>query len=70
MLGLFVGSSRLERSNEGAELPAAIHLFQRNLERACADREDLVNEVRITLFHEIGHMLGFDEEGVDRMGLA
>jgi predicted Zn-dependent protease with MMP-like domain len=70
MLGLFVGASQLERGGEGAELPASIHLFQRNLERACADREDLVHELRVTLYHEIGHMLGFDEEGVDRMGLA
>ena len=26
--------------------------------------------MRVTLYHEIGYMLGFDEEGVDRMGLA
>lgn len=70
MLGLFVGSSRLERSPDGAEPPPSIHIFQRNLERAAADREDLVRELRVTLYHEIGHMLGFDEEGVDRMGLA
>ena len=70
MLGLFIGASRLERSPEAAEMPASIHIFQRNLERACADREDLINELRVTLYHEIGHMLGFDEEGVDRMGLA
>lgn len=70
MLGLFVGSSRLERADEGASLPSSIHLFQRNLERACADREDLISELRVTLYHEIGHMLGFDEDGVDRMGLA
>ncbi len=70
MLGLFVGVSQLDRGGESGELPASIHLFQRNLERSCADREDLVMELRVTLYHEIGHMLGFDEEGVDRMGLA
>jgi len=70
MLGLFVGASRLERAGSEATMPASIHLFQRNLERACADREDLVHELRVTLYHEIGHMLGFDEDGVDRMGLA
>jgi predicted Zn-dependent protease with MMP-like domain len=70
MLGLFVGASRLERSGEDASMPPSIHLFQRNLERACADRDDLVQELRVTLYHEIGHMLGFDEDGVDRMGLA
>ena len=70
MLGLFVGASQLERGEATADLPASIHLFQRNLERACADREDLVQELRVTLYHEIGHMLGFDEDGVDRMGLG
>ncbi len=70
MLGLFVGASQLERSEATSDLPSSIHLFQRNLERACADRDDLVHELRVTLYHEIGHMLGFDEEGVDRMGLG
>lgn len=70
MLGLFVGASRLERAPEHAELPSAIHIFQRNLERACSDREDLIQELRVTLYHEIGHMLGFDEEGVEGMGLG
>jgi len=70
LLGLFVGASRLERSHDDAlQLPPTIHLFQRNLERAAFDREELIEEIRITLFHEIGHMLGFDEEGVEAMGL-
>jgi predicted Zn-dependent protease with MMP-like domain len=70
MLGLFVGPSQLDRSHEDAlELPPSIHLFQRNLERASLDREELIEETRITLYHEIGHMLGFDEEGVEEMGL-
>ena len=70
LLGLFVGPSQLERSHQDAfELPPTIHLFQRNLERASMDREELIEETRITLFHEIAHMLGFDEGGVEEMGL-
>jgi predicted Zn-dependent protease with MMP-like domain len=69
MLGLFVGVSRLERTEAALDLPPSIHLFQRNLERAALDREELVSEIRVTLYHELGHMLGFDEEGVERMGL-
>ena len=70
MLGLFVGASELERSElSSGVLPPRIFLFQRNLERACGDHDELVEEIRITLFHEIGHMLGFDEEGVAALGL-
>lgn len=70
MLGLFVGASKLEQSHEdSAALPPEIHLFQRNLERASIDRDELVNEIRVTLYHELGHYLGFDEEGVAEMGL-
>jgi predicted Zn-dependent protease with MMP-like domain len=26
--------------------------------------------IRTTLYHELGHALGFDEEGVDELGLG
>ena len=71
MLGLFIGRSNLERSIEdNLELPPSIYLFQRNLERAALDRDELIEEIRITLYHEVGHMLGFDEAGLDELGLA
>jgi predicted Zn-dependent protease with MMP-like domain len=70
VLGLFTGSSHLERSHwEGVGTPNAIHLFQRNIERVSLDREHLILEIRVTLYHELGHLLGFDERGLDEIGL-
>jgi len=70
MLGLFSGDSELERTEfDTGALPPRIFLFQRNLERACRSHDELVEQIRVTLFHEIGHMLGFDEEGVAELGL-
>jgi predicted Zn-dependent protease with MMP-like domain len=70
MLGLFVGASELDRSAyDSSSLPPRIFLFQRNIERASRDPRELVEETRVTLFHEIGHMLGFDEAGVAALGL-
>lgn len=70
LLGLFVGTTRLDMSEDAtAQLPARILLFQRNLERAARDEAQLAEEIRTTLYHEIGHLLGFDEEGVAAMGL-
>lgn len=70
LLGLFVGAPNTEASaDENAELPPRIFLFQRNLERAARDRAALREEIRVTLYHEIGHLLGFDEDGVAEMGL-
>lgn len=71
LLGLFTGASRLDAPLEEApELPPTIHLFQRNLERACADREELEEQIEVTLLHELGHYLGFDEDGVADLGLG
>ncbi|HET9482090.1 MAG TPA: metallopeptidase family protein [Candidatus Polarisedimenticolia bacterium] len=71
ILGLFVGTPLPERSHQ--DLPAApeaIYLFKRNLERSCADREELVEQIGVTLLHEIGHYLGMDEDDLDEAGYA
>jgi predicted Zn-dependent protease with MMP-like domain len=71
VLGLFVGRHLMSRSHldlPGA--PGAIYLFRRNLLRACGDRDELAREVRITVQHEVGHLLGLDEDDLERWGLA
>lgn len=71
LLGLFVGASQLETTDEDPEgFVARIYLFQRNIERSSADAHETREQVRVTLFHELGHYLGFDEHGVEQMGLG
>ena len=69
-LGLFVGHSRLERSSfQMLEDPGSIFIFKRNLERACDDPEDLIEEIVVTLEHEFAHYLGFEEGDMPGLGL-
>lgn len=73
LLGLFVGKPLNEPDEAytgfGVDMPPTVFLFRRNLERSTASLEVLREEIRITLFHELGHALGFDEDGVAEMGL-
>jgi predicted Zn-dependent protease with MMP-like domain len=46
-----------------------MYLFHRNLERAATTREELEEEIRITVLHEIGHHLGWDEKDLEERGL-
>jgi len=71
ILGLFVGIPLPEKSymETAPQLPDAIFLYQRNLERFCHSREDLIEEIRVTLIHEVGHYLGFDEDDLAERGL-
>lgn len=64
VLGVFRGSPYGEQGtfDPWSHFPNSILLFQRNLERWVSDREELVDEISITLLHEVGHFLGFDED--------
>jgi len=71
LLGLFVGRhvfAQMPTAVPGA--PGAIFLFRRNVLRACESKEELAREVRITVQHEVGHLLGLDEDELDEWGLA
>lgn len=71
LLGLFMGPpiEEWERADAPPET-AMIYLFQNALEDSCATRAELAGQIRITLLHELGHCLGFDEDGLDRIGLG
>ena len=45
-------------------------LFKKNLERVSRDRDELIEQIQITVRHEIGHHLGLSEEDMERLGLA
>ncbi|NNE43256.1 MAG: hypothetical protein HKN12_03535 [Gemmatimonadetes bacterium] len=71
LLGLFVGQSLLDQSlQDSGAMPNTLYLFQNNLERAATSRAELVEEIRITVLHEIGHHLGWDEDDLEERGLA
>jgi predicted Zn-dependent protease with MMP-like domain len=69
LLGLYQGVPLTERSVDGPPtLPPVIHLYQEDIEDASADRDELTEQVRITLLHEIGHHFGLDEDDLERLG--
>jgi len=71
LFGLYQGIPRTERdSGYNIVAPDRITLFSGPLERACSSQAELVEQVRITVLHELGHHLGFDEDGLAAMGLA
>lgn len=71
ILGLFAGRHLMERSSaEMPNAPGTIFLFRRNLLRFASDRDELAHEVRVTVQHEVGHLLGLDEDDLERWGLA
>jgi predicted Zn-dependent protease with MMP-like domain len=62
LFGIFRGSPYFERNRSVSELPAQIALFRGPILRSCATRGEAVREIRDTVVHELGHLLGLDDE--------
>ncbi|RYZ17335.1 MAG: hypothetical protein EOO70_02245, partial [Myxococcaceae bacterium] len=71
ILGVFRGTPVGERSVTDAadHFPASIVLYQRNLERFARTREELIEQIGITVMHEVGHLMGLDEDDLWERGL-
>ena len=62
LLGRYDGIPLTERdSNYTFVLPDRILIFRGPLIRMCRDRAELVDEVRITVVHEVAHHFGIDD---------
>jgi predicted Zn-dependent protease with MMP-like domain/Flp pilus assembly protein TadD len=71
ILGLYVGipSTEAEVTHQPQDLTRVI-LFKKNLEKVCRDRSELLEQIQVTVRHEVGHHLGLSEEDLERLGLA
>lgn len=69
LFGLYVGVPLTERtSGYTMALPDRIIIFQGPLEECCRTWDELVNEVRITVVHEIAHHFGVSEARLTELG--
>jgi predicted Zn-dependent protease with MMP-like domain len=62
LFGIFRGIPWADRDMATTYLPAQIAIFREPILRSCATRGEAVREIRDTVVHEIGHMLGLGDE--------
>lgn len=71
ILGLYRGVALTERTfDHTGFLPDTITIYRGALQDYCNSEQELVEQVRITVMHEIGHYFGLDEEDLHRLGYA
>ena len=69
LLGLYEGVPLTERGvTYSATLPDRIFIFRRPILAACDSYEEVVDEVRITVVHEVAHYFGIDDERQHELG--
>jgi len=70
ILGLFRGPPLGEPCSEEVQGPCrSVVLYRRNLSRAVRSREELLEQIRVTLLHEVGHLRGEDDHELAARGL-
>jgi predicted Zn-dependent protease with MMP-like domain len=62
LFGVFRGVPFFDREGTAGALPAQIAIFRGPILRSCANRGEAIREIRDTVVHEIGHMLGLGDE--------
>ena len=73
LLGLYDGVPLTARSRgygEGMVMPDRITIYRRPILAMCADEEQVVEQVRITVIHEVAHHFGIDDARLHELGWA
>jgi predicted Zn-dependent protease with MMP-like domain len=70
LFGIYEGTPLTERDGWWAagSLPDRITIFRGPTLRACDTEEDVIDEVAITVVHEIAHHFGIDDERLHQLG--
>ncbi len=71
LLGRYVGVALTERDSDYAgSLPDTIAIYREALLEVCESDDDVVEEVAITVVHEVAHHFGIDDARLEELGWA
>ncbi|MDT5325042.1 MAG: hypothetical protein QOF25_2194 [Mycobacterium sp.] len=71
LLGLYEGIALTERdSSYGGSLPDTITIYRDALLDICDTDDEVVEEVTVTVIHEIAHHFGIDDDRLHELGWA
>ncbi|APX01644.1 metallopeptidase family protein [Arthrobacter sp. QXT-31] len=70
LLGLYEGVPLTERDSwwDAGSLPDRITIYRQPILDICSSREDVVDEVAVTVIHEIAHHFGIDDQRLHELG--
>lgn len=69
LLGLYEGVALTERGHDyGGMLPDRITVYRQAILDICATEDDVVEEVAVTVVHEIAHHFGIDDARLHELG--
>jgi predicted Zn-dependent protease with MMP-like domain len=70
LLGLYDGTPLTHRAEGWAagSLPDRITIFRGPTMRMCATRQEILDEVAVTVVHEIAHHFGIDDQRLNELG--
>ena len=69
LLGFYDGIPLTERDTSyGGVMPDRIYVYRNPTLAICDTEEDVVEEVAVTVVHEIAHHFGIDDDRLDELG--
>ncbi len=68
LFGLYHGVPLPDRGDMAGQLPDKISIYRIPLEESFSDPDELREEIRITVLHELAHYFGLDEDRIVELG--
>lgn len=70
LLGLYQGAPLTNRSHYGigVVMPDRITIFKHAICARCRTEDDVREQVRVTVLHEVAHHFGIDDKRLDELG--
>ena len=68
LLGLYEGTPLTERGFDSPLHPDRIWIFQVPIEEECESEEEITEEIKTTIVHEVAHFFGLGDEYLEELG--